>query len=145
MQVVDGAGGAAPQLDENQLQPMDTSQDESTTTGATKRRAASQLTPSSLEGYTGGLRSFDWDQAADLRVLMMAFEAATYDAFVDTIDDDNRRYDYSSGKLLDRDKYTAGRKKELGCGRYQGRDGEILVARDLLSSAFLGILLEGRH
>jgi len=31
------------------------------------------------------------------------------------------------------------------CGRYQGRDGEVLVERDLLSSAFLGILLKGRH
>ena len=32
---------------------------------------------------------------------------------VDTIDDDSRRYDYYTGKLLDRDQYIAGRKKVL--------------------------------
>ena len=30
------------------------------------------------------------------------------------------------------------------CGRYQSRDGEKLVERDLPSSAFLGILRKGR-
>ena len=42
---------------------------------------------------------------------MVAFEAANEDALDDTIDDDSRRYDYFSGKLLDRGKYIAGRKK----------------------------------
>ena len=32
---------------------------------------------------------------------------------MDTIDDDSGRYDYCTGKLLDRDKYNAGRTKEL--------------------------------
>ena len=44
---------------------------------------------------------------------MMAIEVAKDDLCVDTIDDDSRRYDYYTGRLLDRDKYTAGRKKEL--------------------------------
>ena len=39
-QVVEGAGGASPQLDEDQVQPMDVSLDQSAT--ATKRRAETQ-------------------------------------------------------------------------------------------------------
>ena len=86
-QVVEGAGGASPQLEENQLQPMDTSQSQSPTTGATKRRAETHLTPNIMEGCIGGLRSFDGDQAAEQTAMIMAFEAANDDALEDTIDD----------------------------------------------------------
>ena len=61
-QVIERAGGASPQLDEERAQPMDVSLDQSATTGATKRRAETQLTPNSAEGYIGGLRSFDGHQ-----------------------------------------------------------------------------------
>ena len=44
-QVVEGAGEASLQLEEDQLQPMDTTQSQSPTTGATKRSAETQLTP----------------------------------------------------------------------------------------------------
>ena len=111
-QVVERAGGASPQLDEEQVQPMDVSLDQSATTGAAKRRAETPLTPHSGEGCIGGLRSFDGYQAEQPQ-LMLAIEVAKDEFSVDTIDDDRRRYDYSSGKLLDRDKYIAGGKKEL--------------------------------
>ena len=52
-QVVDRAGGASPQLDEEQVQPMDVSLDQSATTSATMRRAETPLTPNSVEGYIG--------------------------------------------------------------------------------------------
>ena len=62
-QVVERAGGASPQLDEEHVQPMDVSLDQSVTTSATKRRAEIQLTLNNVEGYIGGLRSFDGRQA----------------------------------------------------------------------------------
>ena len=50
-QVVERAGGASPQLDEEQVQPMDVSMDQSATTGAKRKRSAeTQLTPNSVEG-----------------------------------------------------------------------------------------------
>ena len=58
-QVVERVGGASPQLDEEQVQNMDVSLDQSDTTGATKRRAEIQLSPNSVEGHIGGLRSVD--------------------------------------------------------------------------------------
>ena len=45
--------------------------------------------------------------------MILAIEVAKDDYSVDTIDDDSRRYDYYTVKLLDRDMYIAGRKKEL--------------------------------
>ena len=62
-QVVERAGGASPHLDENQSQPMEVSLDQSATTGATKRRAETQLTPNNVDCKIGGLRSFDGYQA----------------------------------------------------------------------------------
>ena len=62
-QVVERAGGASPQLDEEQVQPMDVSLNQSVTTSATKRRAETQLTPNNVESYIAGLRSFDGRQA----------------------------------------------------------------------------------
>ena len=44
---------------------------------------------------------------------MLAIEVAKDEFSVHTIDDDNRQYDHYTGKLLDRDKYIAERKKEL--------------------------------
>ena len=111
-QVVERAGGASSQLDEKRVQPMDVSLDQSSTTGATKRRAEAQRTPNNVEGYIRGLSSFDAHQAEQAQ-LMLAIEVAKDDFSVDLIDDDSRRYDYQTGKLLDRDKYIAGRKKEL--------------------------------
>ena len=57
--VVERAGGAAPQSDVSQPQPMGVSLEQRVTTGATKRAAEAQLTPNRIEGYIGGLRSFD--------------------------------------------------------------------------------------
>ena len=93
-QVVEIAGGASPQLDEDQVQPMDVSLDQSAT--ATKRRAETQLTPNSVEGFSGGLRSFDGHQADQAHLISLIVEAAKDEFSVDTIDDDCRRYDYYS-------------------------------------------------
>ena len=111
-QVVERAGGASPQLDEEQVQPMDVSLDQSVTTSATKRRAETQLTLNSVEGYTGGLRSFDGRQAEQVQE-MLAMVVAKDEFSVDTIDDDSRQFDHYTGKLLDRDKYITEREKEL--------------------------------
>ena len=111
-QVAERAGGASPQLDEERAQFMDVLVGQNATTHATKLRAETQLTPNSVEGYIGGLRSFDGHQAEQAQ-LMLAIEVAKNEFSVDTIDDDSRRCDYSSGKLLDRDKHIAGRKKEV--------------------------------
>ena len=61
-QVVERAGGAAPQLDESQLQPMEVSLDQRAATGATKRTEETPLTPNTVEGCIGGMRSFDAHQ-----------------------------------------------------------------------------------
>ena len=111
-QVVERAGGASPQLDEEQVQPMDVSLDQSVTASATKRRAETQLTLNSVEGYTGGLRSFDGRQAEQAQEVL-AMVVAKDEFSVDTIDDDSHQYDHYTGKLLDRDKYIAEREKEL--------------------------------
>ena len=71
-QVVEGAGEASLQLEEDQLQPMDTTQSQSPTTGATNRSAETKLTPNRVEGYIGGLRSIGWDRAAEHTALTMA-------------------------------------------------------------------------
>ena len=92
-QVVDRAGGASPQLDEEQVQPMDVSLDQSATTSATLRRAETQLTPNTVEGYIGGLRSFDGHQAEQAQ-LMLAIEVAKDVFSVETIDHDSRQYDH---------------------------------------------------
>ena len=91
---------------------MDVSLDQSATTCATMRRAETQLTPNTVEGYIGGLRSFDGHQAEQAQ-LMLAIEVAKDEFSVDTIDDDSRQYDHFSRKLLDRDNHIAERKKEL--------------------------------
>ena len=44
---------------------------------------------------------------------MLAMEVAKDEFSVDTIDHDSRQYDHYTGKLLDRDKYIAERKKDL--------------------------------
>ena len=44
---------------------------------------------------------------------MLAIEVAKDEFSVDTIDHDSRQYDHYTGKLLDRDKYIAERKKDL--------------------------------
>ena len=82
------------------------------TTGATKRTAETQLTPNSVEGYTGGLRSFDGHQDVQTH-LMSATETVKEDSAAETIDEDSRRYDYYTGELLDRAKNITGRKKEF--------------------------------
>ena len=64
-------------------------------------------------GYIGGLRSFDGDEREYHMKMMMALEEASEEVPDDIIDDDSRRYDYYTGKLLDRTKYIAGRDKEL--------------------------------
>ena len=51
--VVEKAGGAAPQPDVSQAQPLEVSREQCGTTGATKRAAETQLTPNSVEGYIG--------------------------------------------------------------------------------------------
>ena len=56
---------------------------------ATKRSAETQLTPNSVEGYIGGLRSFDGHQAEPTHLL--AIEATKDDFSVDTIGDESRR------------------------------------------------------
>ena len=81
-------------------------------TGATKLAAETQLTPNSVEGYIGGLRSFDGHQDVQTNV-MSAIETTNEDSAAETIDEDSRRYDHYTGELLDRTKYLAGRKKEL--------------------------------
>ena len=44
---------------------------------------------------------------------MSAIETTKDDSAAETIDEDNRQYDYYTGELLDRDKCIAGRKNEL--------------------------------
>ena len=56
------AGGAALQPDVSQVQPMEVSLGQRAATGATKRTAETQLSPNTVEGYIGGLRSFDGRQ-----------------------------------------------------------------------------------
>ena len=111
-QVVERAGGAAPQLDESQLQRKEVSLDQSATTASAKRTAETQLTPNTVEGYIGGLRSFDGHQDVQTHVIS-TIETTKDDSSVNTIDEDSRPYDYHTRQLLDRDKYMAGRKKEL--------------------------------
>ena len=60
--VVERVGGAAPQPDVSRARPMEVSLEQRVTTGASKRRAKTQLTPNSVEGYIGGLRTFDGHQ-----------------------------------------------------------------------------------
>ena len=103
--VVERAVGAAPQPDVSQVQPMEVSLEQRATTGSTKRAAETQLTPNTVEGYIGGLRSFDRHQAEQAH-LLSAIEVTKDDFSVDTIDDDSRRYDYYTRELL-------GRKREL--------------------------------
>ena len=71
-QDVERAGGASPQLDEEQVQLMDKSLDQNATTGATR-------TP-----HRRGLRSFDGQQVEHAQ-LMLAMEVAKGDFSVDTI------------------------------------------------------------
>ena len=85
--------------------------DQRAATGATRRTAETQLTPNTVEGYIGGLRSFDGDQDAQKNV-MSAIETTKDDSAAETIDEDSRQYDYYTGEFLDRDKCIAGRKKE---------------------------------
>ena len=86
--VVERAGGAAPHPDVSEAQPMEVSLEQRVTTGATKRAAETQLTPNSVDGHIGDLRSFDGQDSPS-----------------ETIDEDSRRYDYFSGEVLDRIKY----------------------------------------
>ena len=74
---------AAPQLDESHLQPMEVSLDQSATTGAMKRTAETHLTPNTVEGYIGGLRSFDGHQGVQTRVM----------SAIETTKDDSSRYE----------------------------------------------------
>ena len=104
--VVERAGEAAPQP-----QPIEVSLEQRVTTGATKRAAETQLTPNSVGGFFGGLRSFDGQQDVQTNV-MSAIGTTNEDPAAETIDEDSRQYDYYTGKLLDRTKYM-GRKKEL--------------------------------
>ena len=90
---------------------MEVSLEQRVATGATKRTAETQLTPNSVEGYIGGLRSFDGHQDVQPNVLS-AIETTKEDSAQETIDEDSHRYDYYTGELLDRTKCT-GRKKEL--------------------------------
>ena len=112
--VVERAGGTSPQPDMSQPQPMDmeVSLEQRDATGATKRTAATQLTPYSVERYIRGLRSFDGHQDVQTNV-MSAIETVKEDSAAKTIDEESRRYDHFSGELLDRTKYITGRKKEL--------------------------------
>ena len=77
-----------------------------------KGAAKTQLTPDTVEGYIGGLRSFDGNQDVQTNV-MSAFETTNDESAAETFDEDSRWYDYCSGRLLDRDKYITGRKREL--------------------------------
>ena len=84
---------------------MEVSLEQRVTTGATKRAAETQLTPNSVEGYIGGLRSFDVHQ--DVQTNMMStYETTKKDSAEETIDEDSPRYDYVTGELLDRTRYT---------------------------------------
>ena len=107
--VVERAGGAAPQPDVSQVQPMEVSLDQRAATGATKRTAETQLTPNTVEGNIGGLRSFDGHQDVETNV-MSAIETTKDDSAAEAMDEDSRRCDYYTGEF-DRDKFFAGRKK----------------------------------
>ena len=100
-QVVERADGASRQLDENQ----------NVTTGATKQRAGTQLTPNNVEGCVGCLRSFDGHQAeqADWMLSVEAIKKSS----ANTTDDVSHRYDSHTGKLRNRDYYIARRKEEF--------------------------------
>ena len=71
-----------------------------------KLAAETQLTPNSVEGYIGCLRSFDGHQHVQTNV-MLAIETMNEDSAAETIDEDY------TGELLDRTKFIIGRKKEL--------------------------------
>ena len=59
----------------SQTQPMEVLLEQRVTTRATKRTAETQLTPNSVEGYSGGLRNFDGHQDKQTNV-MSAIETA---------------------------------------------------------------------
>ena len=101
------AGGAAPQPDVSHAQPMEVSLDQLRNVWQKHK-----LTPNTVEGYIGGLGSFDGHQDGQTDVTS-ATEITKDDSAAEAIDEDSRRYDYYTGELLDRDKYIAGRKKEL--------------------------------
>ena len=90
--VVERAGRAAPQPDVSQVQPMEVPLDQRAATGATKRTAETQVTPNTVEGYIGGLRSFDGHQDAQTNV-MSALETTKDDSVAETIKKDRRRHD----------------------------------------------------
>ena len=85
--VVERAGGAAPQPEVSQAQPMEVSVEQR----VAKRAAETQLTPNTVEGYLGGLRSFDGPQDVDTNV-MSAIEITSDDSVAETIDEDSRQY-----------------------------------------------------
>ena len=101
-QVVESAGGTSPQLDQEQVQQMDVSLNQNAKTSDTIRRTETQLTPNNFESSIGGLRSFDGHQAEQAH-LLLASDVARDEFSVDTIDDESRRYDYHTRKVLDRD------------------------------------------
>ena len=92
--VVERAGGAAPRPDVSQAQPMEVSLEQRVTTGA-ECTAETQLTPNSVDGYIGGLRSFDGHQDVQTN-MMSAIEITKEDSAAETIDEDSRGYDYFS-------------------------------------------------
>ena len=91
--VVERAGGAVPQSEVSQTQPMEVSQGQRGTTGATKRATQTQETPNSVEGYIRGLRSFDGHQDVQTNV-MSAIETMNEDSAAETIHEDSRRSDH---------------------------------------------------
>ena len=86
--VVERAARAAPQPDVSQARPMEVSLEQRVTTGATKRAAETQLTPKSVDGYIGGLRSFDRHQDVQANV-MSAIETTNMDSTAETIAEDS--------------------------------------------------------
>ena len=86
--VVDRAGGAAPQLDVSQAQPMDVPLDQKATTTATKN----------VESGIGDLRSVAGHQTEQADC-MLPLQAMKYSA--NTIADVSRQYEHYAGKLWD--------------------------------------------
>ena len=102
--VVERAGGAAPQSDVSQAQPMDVSLDQQATATAAKQRAGTQLTANNVESGIGDLRSVGGYQA-ERADSMLPVEAMKYSA--NTIADVGYQYEHYTGKLWDRHKCVA--------------------------------------
>ena len=102
--VVEGDDRASCQPDENQLQTVDVSLDQKTTTTATKQRAATQLATNNVESGVGDSKSVAGHQTEQTESIL-PIQAMKYSA--NTIAEVSYQYEHFSRKLWDRHKHVA--------------------------------------